>query len=127
MGSSKWPKQRGEVVTKERWEELIYTKEMKDRQQAGEARRKELKQQHKRRRVEHAAAVAAAKRKEQEERSEAKQRASANRNKQPVLHQVDREAKAGCLTNSGRKARGFGYGLHAHLVGERNGWRVRLQ
>ena len=107
MGSSKWPKQRGEVVTKERWEELIYTKEMKDRQQVAEARRKELKQQHKRRRVEHATAVAAAKRKEQEERSAAKQRASANRNKQPVWHQVDREGQGGVFDKQWEKGEGF--------------------
>ena len=106
VSSSKCPKHRGEVVTKDRWEELI--RDLKDRQQAAEAKIKELRQQRKRQRVERAAAEAAGRRKEQEERSAARQQASENRKKQPVLHRVDREGQGGVFDSQWEKGEGEG-------------------
>ena len=85
-------------------EELIL--DLRDRQQAAEAKVKELRQQRKRQRVELAAAEAAAKRKEQEERSAARGQASANRKRHPVLHRVDREDQGGVFDSQWEK----GYG-----------------
>ena len=87
MGSFKWPKHRGEVVTEEQWAELL-TDFARPAEEAM-AKAKELRQQRKKQRVERAAAEAETKRREQAERAAARQRASENRKRQPVLRRVD--------------------------------------
>ena len=45
VGSSKWPKHRSEVVSEERWAEML--KDLQDRQRGAMAKVKELRQQRK--------------------------------------------------------------------------------
>jgi len=105
VGSSKWPKHRGEVVSEERWAEML--RDLRDRQRETTARAKELQQQRKRQRVERAAVEAETKRREQAERAAARQRASENKKKQPVLHRVDREGHGGVFDKQWEKGEGF--------------------
>ena len=62
VGSSKWPKHRGEVVSEERWAEML--RDLRDRQREAMARVKDLRQQRKKQRVERAAVEAETKRRE---------------------------------------------------------------
>ena len=84
VGTSKWPRQRGKVVTEERWSEML--RDLHDRQKATTERAMETRQQQKRHRLERAEEEAAARRRVQEERSAARLKASKDRKKQPVLH-----------------------------------------
>ena len=58
VGTSKWPRQRGEVVTEERWSEML--RDLRDRQKATTERVMEIRQQRKRHRLERAEEEAAA-------------------------------------------------------------------
>ena len=119
VGSSKWPKHRGEVVTEERWAEML--SDLRDGQKGTAAKAKELRQQRKKQRVERAAAEAEAKRREQAERAAARQRASENRKKQLVLHRVDRESQGGVFDRQWEKGEGV-WVRTARPPGRSMGW-----
>ena len=104
VGSSKWPRQRGEVVAKEQWEAML--RELRERQKATTEKAMELRQQQKKRKQERAEEEAAAKRRTQEERSAARLKASRDKKKQPVLHRVDRESHGGVFDKMWRKGKG---------------------
>ena len=105
VGSSRWPKHRGEVVSEERWAEML--KELRDRQNEAMARVKEMRQQMKRQRVERAAMEAETKRRDQAERAAERQRASENRKRQPVLHRVSGEGHGGEFDKQWGRGVGF--------------------
>ena len=96
---------RGEVVSEERWAEML--RDLRDRQREAMARVKDLRQQRKKQRVERAAVEAETKRRKQAERAAARQRASENRKKQPVLHRVDREGQGGVFDKQWERGEGY--------------------
>ena len=60
VGTSKWPRQRGEVVTEEQWSEML--RDLRERQKATTERVMEIRQQRKKQKQERAEEEAAARR-----------------------------------------------------------------
>ena len=120
VGSSKWPKHRGEVVSEERWAEML--RDLRDRQRETTARAKECDSRRKRAASRESCEWRPRQRggNRQNERRRDNERQRIRRNNLCYTGSIGR-AMAGCLINSGRKARGSGYGRHVHPAGERNG------